>query len=258
MFSSPLFTGCASESRRSLSGPYLFRDGWYWVPIISFFTGMRLSEVVQLATEDVQQLENIWFIDVRPGVVPNTGEMKRVKNKAAIRKVPLAGELIKLGLLDVVQRAQKGGRLFSKIRFGHDGTPSKNFSKFWGHYGKAIGFHSPENVFHSLRHTMADMTRDAKMNMEASTAMMGHSLPTARSLYGKGMSLVPLKQEIDLIKPPIDLVALLTEAQKGKIDMTGRSKAIRTSPATRDEGIPKRRGRPKRVSTTPTTSDRKD
>jgi hypothetical protein len=35
---------------------------------------------------------------------------------------------------------------------------------------------------------MADMTRDAKMNMEASTAMMGHTRPGARSLYGKGMS----------------------------------------------------------------------
>lgn len=176
MFTSPLFTGCASESRRTKPGPYLFKDGWFWVPIVGFYSGMRLAEVVQLGADDVQQQGNIWFMDVRPGPIPNTGEMKRVKNKAAIRKVPVADDLLKLGFLDVVRRAERGGRLFPEIKFGHDGTPSKNFSKFWSRYGKAIGFRTDDHVFHSLRHTMADMTRDAKMNMEASTAMMGHTL----------------------------------------------------------------------------------
>jgi integrase len=247
MFTSPLFTGCASESRRSKAGPYLFRDGWYWVPIIGFLTGMRLAEVVQLGTDDVGQQEGIWFISIKPGVIPNTGELKRVKNNAAQRPVPLPDDLIKLGFLDVVRRAEKGGRLFPEIRFGHDGTPSKNFSKFWSRYGKAIGFRTDDQVFHSLRHTMADMTRDAKMNMEASTAMMGHTLPGARSLYGKGMSLLPLKEEMDRIKPPIDLVALLEEAQKGKIDMTGRKLPSRPSPAPKGDGIAARRGRPRKV-----------
>ncbi len=246
MFLSPLFTGCASESRRTKSGHYLFKDGWYWVPIIGFLTGMRLAEVVQLGTDDVQQQEDIWFISIRPGVTPNTGEMKRVKNKAAIRPVPVPDDLIKLGFIDVVRRADKGGRLFPEIRFGHDGTPSKNFSKFWSRYGKAIGFSSADHVFHSLRHTMADMTRDAKMNVEASTAMMGHTLPGARSLYGKGMSILPLKEEMDRIKLPIDLVALLEEAQKGKIDMTGRKPPSRPSPAPKADGIPKRLGRPRK------------
>lgn len=249
MFTSPLFTGCASEPRRTKPGPYLFKDGWYWVPIIGFYSGMRLAEVVQLCTDDVQQQAGIWFMDVRPGPIPNTGEMKRVKNKAAIRRVPVADDLLKLGFLDVVSRAERGGRLFPEIKFGHDGTPSKNFSKFWSRYGKAIGFRTDDHVFHSLRHTMADMTRDAKMNMEASTAMMGHTLPGARSLYGKGMSLLPLKEEMDRIKPPIDLVALLAEAQKGKIDMTGSKPPSRPPPARtpKADGLPKRRGRPRKA-----------
>jgi integrase len=256
IFTSPLFTGCASESRRSKVGPYLFRDGWYWVPIIGFYTGMRLAEVVQLGTDDVQQQDGIWFIRIKPGVIPNTGEMKRVKNKAANRSVPVPGDLMKLGFLDVVRRAEKGGRLFPEIRFGHDGTPSKNFSKYWSRYGKAIGFRTDDHVFHSLRHTMADMTRDAKMNMEASTAMMGHTLPGARSLYGKGMSLAPLKEEMDRITPPIDLVALLTEAQRGKVDMTGigcQSRSRRrprslTSPKRPSILPEKRRGRPRKAT----------
>lgn len=247
MFSSPLFTGCASESRRSKPGPYLFKDGWYWVPIIGFYTGMRLAEVVQLASEDVRQQEGVWVIDIRAGVIPNTGEVKRIKNEAAERLVPIPDDLIKLGFLDVVHRGEKGGRLFPEIRFGHDGTPSKNFSKFWSRYGQDIGFSSAEHVFHSLRHTMADMTRDAKLHMEASTFVMGHTIPGARSIYGKGMSVLPLKEEMDRIKPPIDLVALLAEAQKGKIDMTGHKPLSRPSPATKADGLPKRRGRPRKA-----------
>ncbi len=221
IFSSPLFTGCASKSRRSAAGEYLFKDGKYWVPIVAFYTGMRLSEVVQLATEDVREEQGIWFIDIRLGVVTKTGEVKLLKNNSAARKVPLADDLIKLGFLDVVQRAEKGGRIFSEIQFGSDGTPSKNFTKFWGRYARKIGFHAKDNVFHSLRHGMVDMTRDGKLHIEASNVIVGHTQPGVRSMYGKGMSLAALKEETDKIKPPIDLVALLVEAQHGKIDMTG-------------------------------------
>jgi integrase len=220
IFSSPLFTGCASKSRRSAAGEYLFKDGKYWVPIVAFYTGMRLSEVVQLATEDVREEQGIWFIDIRLGVVTKTGEVKLLKNNSAARKVPLADDLIKLGFLDVVQRAEKGGRIFSDIQFGSDGTPSKNFTKFWGRYARKIGFHAKDNVFHSLRHGMVDMTRDGKLHIEASNVIVGHTQPGVRSLYGKGMSLAALKEETDKLKPPIDLVALLVEAQHGKIDMT--------------------------------------
>lgn len=258
MFSSPLFTGCASKSRRAKPGPYVFKDGLYWVPIIGFYSGMRLGEVVQLGTDDVQQQDGIWFIDIRLGTIPNTGEVKRLKNKAAIRKVPVVDDLLKLGFLDVVRRAEKGGRLFPEIRFGYDGTPSKNYTKFWGRYGREIGFHSADNVFHSMRHNMADTTRDAKLNVEASTAMMGHTIPGARSLYGKGMSLQPLKEEMDRIKPPIDLVALLEEAQRGKVELmeTGwQSRSKRrprslTSPQPPSNLPMKRRGRPRKTAST--------
>jgi integrase len=221
IFTSPLFAGCSSKNRRSKPGQFLFKDGWYWVPIIALYTGMRLAEVVQLATEDVRHEHGIWFIDIQGGLILNTGEKKQVKSESAKRQVPLADDLITLGFLDIVRRAEKGGRLFPEIKFGSDGTPSKNFTKFWSRYGKTVGFHTEDHVFHSLRHNMADMTRDAKLHIEASTYMMGHSLPGTRSNYGNGMSLATLKEETDKIKPPIDLVALLVEVQRGKIDMTG-------------------------------------
>jgi integrase len=237
IFSSPLFAGCASESRRSSAGQFLFKDGLYWVPIVAFYTGMRLSEVVQLATEDVREEQGVWFIDIRLGVIAKTGEVKRLKNNAAVRKVPLDDDLIRLGFLDVVHRAEEGGRIFPEIKFGSDGTPSKNFTKFWTRYGRAVGFYAPDNVFHSLRHGMVDMTREGKLHVEASNVIVGHTQPGVRSQYGKGMSLAALKEETDKIKPPIDLVTLLEKAQKGKIEMTGSKPPSRPSPTTNGNGL---------------------
>jgi integrase len=251
IFTSPLFTGCASQSRRATPGPYLFKDGKYWVPIIAFYTGMRLSEVVQLAKEDVRQQGGYWLIAIRPGTIANTGEVKRVKKKSSVRTFPIHDDLIRLGLLDVVERAEAGSRLFADIRFAKDGTPSKNFSKFWSRYGAIIGFRTNDMVFHSFRHTAADMTRDARLHIEASNLLLGHKIPGNRSGYGRGMSVVPLKEEVDRIKPPIDLVALLEEAQKGQIDMTGRKPPSRPSPASRGDGLPKRRGRPRKLRAVP-------
>ena len=256
IFTSPLFTGCASESRRATPGPYLFKDGKYWVPIIAFYTGMRLSEVIQLAKADVREVRDVWLIAVRPGTIAKTGEVKRVKKESSVRAFPIHDDLIQLGLLDVVQRAEAGGRLFSDIRFAKDGTPSKNFSKFWSRYGKLIGFRTDEQVFHSFRHTAADMTRDARLHIEASSLMLGHKLPGSRSGYGNGMSSAPLKEETDRIKPPIDLVSLLAEAQKGKVDMTEtgwQSRSRRrprslTSPQPPSNLREKRPGRPRKAA----------
>ncbi len=77
--------------------------------------------------------------------------------------------------------------------------------------------------------------------------MMGHILPGTRPDYGNGMSLAPLKEETDKIKPPIDLVTLLEEAQKGKIEMTGIKPLSRPSPTSKVDDLPKRLGRPKKV-----------
>jgi integrase len=261
IFSSPLFTGCTSESRRATPGKYLFKDGRYWVPLLALYTGMRLSEIVQLATEDVRQEQGIWLIDIRLGTIAKTGEVKRVKKKSSIRIVPLHDDLIQLGILDVVHRAEAGGRLFPELRFAKDGTASKNFSKFWSRYGKALGFRTGDHVFHSLRHNMADMTRDAELHIEASTFLMGHKLPGTRSRYGKGMSLAPLKEQMDKVRPPIDLVALLEEAQHGKIDITGTEWGSRlhirrrprslTSPKPPSNLLVRNKGRPRKTTQPP-------
>ncbi len=58
------------------AGAISFKDGWYWVPIIALYTGMRLAEVVQLATEDVRNEHGIWFYRYSSGRDPQNVERK--------------------------------------------------------------------------------------------------------------------------------------------------------------------------------------
>jgi hypothetical protein len=94
---------------------------------------------------------------------------------------------------------------------------------------------------------LAETASEIKVTIVYRSRLIGHTLPGARGLYGKGMSLLPLKEEMDRIKPPIDLVTLLEEAQQGKIDMTGRKPPPRPTPASKGDGLPKRSSRPRKV-----------
>ena len=53
LFSAPLFTGCLAVHRRFQPGKHIIKDDKYWIPLVGFFTGMRLGEIVQLHVDDV-------------------------------------------------------------------------------------------------------------------------------------------------------------------------------------------------------------
>ena len=71
------------------------------------FAGARLNEICQLQVADIQQEDGIWFFNLMDDGDSN----KRFKSDAAIRKVPIHDELLRLGLLDFhalqMQRGEK-------------------------------------------------------------------------------------------------------------------------------------------------------
>ena len=71
---SPLYTGHISEACRHKPGTSITRDGYFWVPVIALFSGMRLGEIVQLLKSDVKDENGIWYFDV------NKGEGKTAQN----------------------------------------------------------------------------------------------------------------------------------------------------------------------------------
>ena len=149
LFSSPIWTGCASERQRSTEGDQFFKDEKFWVPLITLFSGMRLEEICQLRTDDIREEEGIAYFDL------NDRPPRQLKNKNAVRKVPIHSELIRLGLLRYANGFGKHSyALFPQLKpGGADNKLGHAFSKWFTRYRKQIGVYRKNLDFHSLRHT---------------------------------------------------------------------------------------------------------
>lgn len=69
------------------------REGRFWVPLLSLWTGMRLNECVQLRTDDIAVRDGVDVILIRED---EDGD-KRLKTDASERFVPIHGELTNIG-----------------------------------------------------------------------------------------------------------------------------------------------------------------
>ena len=195
MFSSPLFTGCMSASRRFEPGPMMIRDAKYWLPVLGYYTGARLGELVQLHHRDVDLCGGVPFLNITEEHAGKAGtsEAKHVKSEAGVRRVPLHPDLIELGFDRFVEarRAAKGSskRLFHEVSFGSDGQASTVFSKFFGRLLDKVGLPDPALVFHSFRHGAEDAFRNALQPQYVIDRIIGHSDGATSAAYGQGVSL---------------------------------------------------------------------
>jgi integrase len=201
IFVSPVFTGCKSDARRSDAGSLILRDGKFWMPLVALYSGMRMGEIAQLLVADVRVENEILYFDV------NKDEDKTLKTSASRRRVPVHAALLEAGFGEYVASLKAKGmkRLFPDLKPGADGYYSHNFSKWWGRYGKAVGFHTPKTVFHSFRHNFKDALYAADVSETAAHQLMGHKDNSPHAGYGTGLPLQNLKAAIDRIDYKIDL-----------------------------------------------------
>jgi integrase len=190
---SPLYTGQMSEGCRHKPGPLLVRDGYFWVPLIALYSGMRLGEILQLLKSDVKEENAVWYFDV------NKGEGKSLKTVSSKRRVPIHRTLIDMGLIDHVKSGHQSGRIFAEIKVGSDGYHSHHFSKWWGRFAAHVGFKTPRTAFHSFRHNFLDALRAAETPEYINKALAGHSDNSVHSQYGGGAMLSQLKTAIDKV-----------------------------------------------------------
>lgn len=202
IFASPLYVGHKSEECRHKPGNVRVRDGYFWLPLIALFSGMRLGEIVQLLRSDIKQENGIWYFDV------NKGEGKSLKTASSKRRVPIHPALIQLGLVKFVQADPSAGRIFAEIKIGADGYPSHNFSKWWGRYAARVGVKSDRTAFHSFRHNFLDALHATGSAEYLNKALMGHRDNSVHGSYGSGASLVMMKAAIDAVAYALDLSAL--------------------------------------------------
>lgn len=192
LFSSPLFTGSASSHRRFTEGDKMIKDAKFWIPIIGFYSGMRLAEIVQLYLRDVSLEGPVPYFDVNENNV-SSADIKHVKSDAGVRKVPIHPDILVLGFADFWKKKSKFGkpttRLFSEVKYGSDGSASTEFSKFFARLMDRVGLPDPKLTFHSFRHGFSDALRNAEVPRYTIDKITGHSDGSVSSHYGKGNSL---------------------------------------------------------------------
>lgn len=216
LFDSPLYTGCKSKHRRFLPGDNIIKDAKYWIPILGYYTGARLGELVQLHIDDVKLDGSMPYLDFNEN--KGSGDKKHIKTHAGVRQVPLHPDLLSLGFDKFVGKRQKlkdpSRRLFSEIKFGCDGQASTEFSKIFARTMDKVGLTDPTLTFHSFRHGVEDAYRNAFQPQYVIDSIMGHSDGKVSSLYGEGSSLQAKYQAIKNMKLPIQLSHLLQTNEK--------------------------------------------
>lgn len=213
LFSAPVFTGCLSPQRRFVPGSIIVQDAYYWVPILGFYTGARLGEIIQLHVGDVQSANDVAFLLItEEGGDGNQPDAKHVKSEAGVRKIPLHPDLISLGFLKFVERRRKHNqrtkRLFPEVRFGMDGQASTVFSKWFGRLMTKAALSDPTLVFHSLRHNAEDAFRDALIPQYVIDRVIGHSDQATSASYGNGVSLDVMHDAVVAMRLKIRLAEL--------------------------------------------------
>lgn len=215
IFTSPVFQGSLSIAHRTQQGTKRIYDAKFWVPLIGFYSGLRLSEIIQLQLSDITVIEGIDCINVSEegGGERGSGDHKHVKSAAGIRLMPIHADLIQLGFLKFVERRRKAakgkGRLFHEVKYGADGMPSSAFSKWFGRFLHSVGIVEPEFVFHSFRHNAQDALRDGMAPQYVIDQVFGHADRSASSC-GEGNSLKVCQEAVANMRFKVDVLSLVS------------------------------------------------
>ena len=211
MFTSPLFTGSASQHRRFEPGDRIVKDAKFWIPLIAFYSGMRLGEIVQLHLNDVVLGHETPHFDLNEE--SGTGDPKHIKTNAGVRLVPIHPDLIELGLEDLFKERKRwnreGRRVFSEVTLGSDGQASTQFSKFFARAMDRVGLIDPKLTFHSFRHGAEDAFRNAGVPQFTIDCIMGHSDGKVSTMYGEGPSLEMKADAVRAMELPLRLPEIL-------------------------------------------------
>ncbi|WP_114945064.1 site-specific integrase [Microvirga calopogonii] len=199
---------------------------WFWLPLLSMYTGARLNELGQLERSDV-----VWDETPYLHITTDTSEdedhnsssqqEKSVKNNNSKRKVPIHPRLLELGFREF-WHSSNAIHLFSdlpheELREGQ--TPTQDFSRNFGRYLRRLEV--PRGVkFHSFRHLFTDVAEDMGVHPKVRSVLVGHGkendlklvlaaqmTDTYGSGYGRKSRLMFMHSEIKKVEyaslPPI-------------------------------------------------------
>ncbi len=176
----------------------LNRDYQKWGPLIGLYTGARLNEICQLTVEDIREIEGVWCFDFN-----EDGEGKSLKTVASQRVVPVHDQLIRLGLLERLEKLRSSGqtRLFPELSFSSKEGYGRALSRWFNdQFLVKLGIKSKDLVFHSFRHGMVTKLMQAGVEENLVKAIVGHTRQgvTQQHYFKQGYTLTQMQNALKL------------------------------------------------------------
>ena len=169
----------------------------HWVPLLGMFSGARISELIQLRRQNIEAVNGMLVMNIT-----DDGEDQRVKTSAAVRKVPVHSELIRLGFGEYVDRiASPQDPLWPDVP-RRDGKIGGYFSHWFGLHRRELGMGRYPD-FHYFRHTVRSALANGDVAEPMIDALLGHEAKgsTGARVYTH-RALADLKAAIERIQYP--------------------------------------------------------
>lgn len=168
-----------------------------WAHWVMAFSGMRVSEVLQLTRSDIQQDGSIWFISVN-----EDGEGKSVKTRER-RNVPVHPALVAEGFVTFALKVtDPNAPLFPDKRIDANGKRGGRAWQITGRWVRETVGITDKNKApdHSWRHRIEDELRNAEVPEDSRDAITGHARKTTGAKYGtRGEALRRLHRDLSKV-----------------------------------------------------------
>jgi integrase len=111
---------------------------------------------------------------------------RRLKNKSAVRRVPIHSKLIRLGFLHYVEQRRSVGdeRIFPNLEpGGADGRLGHGFTKWFTRYRRDTDVYEDGRDFHFFRHSASTFLHQAGAADSIVDRLTGHTTPGESAHY---------------------------------------------------------------------------
>lgn len=166
----------ADETGRIRETPEAVRSK-RWVPILTAFSGARVSEITQLRKQDVRKEGNAWVMRI----TPDAGTVKA----GGYRDVPLHPQIIAEGFLTFLEGQGDGPLFHSATDPARYAAAAQRRSNKLANWLRDSGL-TPEGLQpnHAWRHRFKTQARTLGVGDRIADALQGHAPRTASDNYG--------------------------------------------------------------------------
>ena len=171
------------------------RDGNFWAPILGAYTGARRGEIAGLATSDFIEVDGIQCIHIRHN------DLRRIKNMASDRVLPIHSHLIDLGLLQHVHDMRLRGSVAVFPDQGEARSPiwGRRLGRFMRYaIDEQLGKDGAALSFHGFRHYVQNALDRNGVDDKVVRDVVGHEgKDEHEKTYRKQSLIVEMKAAIE-------------------------------------------------------------